>query len=130
MNIKSFKRLISIPVICLLCCSIGYAQSKHTPLQINTKQDMDAGRARIDSLDNQLIKVLGEREKIVKAIGVYKAKNHIQPLQERRFKQVVRNAMAAGNRVGLSPEFIMELLNAIHKESLRIENAVKPGNSK
>ncbi len=125
MNTKPFKWLISVLAICLLCHSIGYAQSKQTQLQINTKQDLDAGRVKIDSLDNQLIKVLGEREKIVKAIGVYKAKNHIPPLQEGRFKQVVQKAIAAGNKVGLSPEFIMELLNAIHKESLRIENAVK-----
>jgi chorismate mutase len=126
MNTKPFKWLISVLAICLLCCSIGYAQSKHTQLQINTKQDLDAGRVKIDSLDNQLIKVLGEREKIVKAIGVYKAKNHIPPLQEGRFKQVVQKTIAAGNKVGLSPEFIMELLNAIHKESLRIEKAVRP----
>jgi chorismate mutase len=117
-------------VTCLLCCGIGYAQSTHTQLQINTKKDLDAGRVKIDSLDNQLIKVLGEREKIVKAIGVYKAKNHIPPLQEARFKQVVAKTISAGNKVGLSPEFIMELLNAIHKESLRIENAIKSPGSK
>ena len=132
MKTKPFKWLILIllPAICLLCCNKGYAQSKHTQLQINTKQDLDAGRVKIDSLDNQLIKVLGEREKIVKAIGVYKAKNHIPPLQEARFKQVVQQTIAAGNKVGLSPEFIMELLNAIHKESLRIENAIKPASPK
>jgi chorismate mutase len=130
MNTKPFKWLISVVVICLLCCSIGYAQSKHVQLQIDTKKDLDAGRVKIDSLDNQLIKVLGEREKIVKAIGVYKAKNHIPPLQEGRFKQVVQKTIAAGNKVGLSPEFIMELLNAIHKESLRIENAVKRASPK
>jgi chorismate mutase len=130
MNTKPFRWLISIPVICLLSCSIGYAQSKHIQLQINTKQDLDAGRVKIDSLDSQLIKVLGEREKIVKAIGVYKAKNHIAPLQEGRFKKVVEKTLAAGNKVGLSPEFIMELLNAIHKESLRIENGVKSASPK
>jgi len=34
---------------------------------------------------------------------------------------VVDKGIAAGNKEGLSLEFITELLNAIHKESLRIE---------
>jgi len=130
MEVKFFRTFLSGFGIFLLSLGIAHAQSKPIKLTISTQKDMDAGRAKIDSLDNQLIKILGEREKIVQAIGVYKAKNHIAPLQEGRFKQVVRKTMAAGNKVGLSPEFIMELLNAIHKESLRIENAVKPGDSK
>src|SRR5277367_3465653 len=121
MRVNPFKILLSGLGIFLLSLGIAHAQSKPSVQTINTKQDLNAGRAKIDSLDNQLIKILGEREKIVKAIGVYKAKNHIPPLQEGRFKQVVQKTIAAGNKVGLSPEFIMELLNAIHKESLRIE---------
>ncbi len=130
MEVNLFKTLLSVFGIFLLSLGIAHAQSKPMALSINTKKDLDAGRVKIDSLDNQLIKVLGEREKIVKAIGVYKAKNHIPPLQEGRFKQVVQKTIAAGNKVGLSPEFIMELLNAIHKESLRIENAVKSASPK
>ena len=90
-------------------------------MQVNTPQDLELSRAKIDSLDKQLMKVLGERERIVKEIGIYKAKNHIPPLQEARFKQVVAKGIAAGREENLSAEFVTELLNAIHKESLRIE---------
>jgi chorismate mutase len=117
MNTNPFKCLLPTVIIYLLYCGIAHAQSN----SINTKQDLEANRVKIDSLDNQLIKILGERERIVKAIGVYKAKNHIPPLQEARFKQVLEKGITAGNKEGLSPEFITELLNAIHKESLRIE---------
>jgi chorismate mutase len=117
MNLKLYKRLFLLAVIFLSGYSISYAQSN----PINTKQDLDASRVKIDSLDNRLIKILGERERIVKAIGVYKAKNHIPPLQEARFKQVVEKSVSAGNKEGLSAEFVTELMNAIHKESLRIE---------
>jgi chorismate mutase len=105
----------------MLFCITGYAQSN----AVNTKQDLDASRVRIDSLDNQLMKILGERERIVKVIGIYKEKNHIPPLQSARFQQVVEKGIAAGNKEGLSTEFITELLNAIHKESLRIEGDSK-----
>jgi chorismate mutase len=94
------------------------AQSK----PINTKAEFDAARAKIDSLDSQMIKTIGERERIVREIGAYKAKNHIAPLQAARFKQVVDRAKEAGKKEGLSPEFIEELMNAIHTESLKLES--------
>jgi len=95
-----------------------HAQTK----PINTQADFNAARAKIDSLDNQMIKTIGERQKIVREIGVYKAKNHIPPLQPARFKQVVGKAKENGKKEGLSPEFIEELMNAIHTESLKLED--------
>ena len=118
---KSLKRLLFVPVMYLLNSGVGFAQTKPGDVQINTKQDLEASRVKIDSLDNLLIKILGERERIVKSIGVYKAKNNIPPLQQARFKQVVTKGIAAGEQEGLSEEFIRALLDAIHKESLRIE---------
>jgi len=91
-------------------------------MEINNQQDLDNSRKEIDSLDRQMIKILGERERIAKSIGIYKAKNNIPPLQEARFKLVVENAIAAGAAEGLSAVFITELMDAIHKESLRIES--------
>jgi chorismate mutase len=127
MDMKSYKFFLSATVICLLCCGMAHAQSKSAELVVNNSQDLATSRVKIDSLDDQLIKILGERERIVKAIGIYKAKNHIPPLQAARFQQVVDKGIAAGSKEGLSSGFITELLNAIHKESLRIEgDSVKP----
>ena len=117
LNTKKMTCPLFTIVICLATTAIAHAQT----LTVNTPHDLDAGRIKIDSLDDQLIKILGERERIAQAIGVYKAKNHIPPLQEARFKQVVEKSIAAGKKDGLSAEFITELMNAIHKESLRIE---------
>jgi chorismate mutase len=72
-----------------------------------------------------LIQVIGEREKAVREIGVYKAENHIPPLQAARFQQVLEKGIAEGKEEGLSAEFITEILNSIHKESLRIEEEIK-----
>lgn len=86
---------------------------------------LQSKRAQIDSLDKKLFEVLGARERVVKEIGVYKAKNNIPSLQAARFQQVLDKGIEAGKKEGLSAEFITELLNAIHKESLRIEDALK-----
>jgi chorismate mutase len=118
MSKKLYTTAIALFMAGLLSCSVCAAQQ----MTVNTKQDLDAGRVKIDSLDNQLMKVLGERERIAQAIGVYKAKNHIPPLAAARFKEVLDKSIEAGKKEGLSAEFITELMNAIHKESLRIES--------
>jgi len=118
MNKKLYLTAITVFIASLFSFGTCMAQQ----MTVNTKQDLDAGRVKIDSLDNQLMKILGERERIAEAIGVYKAKNHIPPLAEARFKDVLNKSIEAGKKEGLSAEFITELMNAIHRESLRIES--------
>jgi chorismate mutase len=81
-------------------------------------------RKVIDSLDRKLFEVLGARERVVREIGVYKAQHHIAPLQAARFQKVLERGIEAGKKEGLSAGFVTEMLNAIHKESLRLEAAV------
>ena len=90
-----------------------------------TDQTLQTSRKKIDSLDKALIQLLGERERVVKEIGIYKAQNNIPSLQADRFKQVLEKSVEAGKKEGLSETFITELMNAVHKESLRIEDELK-----
>ena len=113
----NINQSIFLAAFCLISLSTVNAQTR----SINTKADFDAARTKIDSLDKQMIKTIGERQRIVREIGVYKAKNHIAPLQPARFKQVVDKAKENGKAEGLSPELIETLMNAIHTESLKLE---------
>ncbi|WP_449438455.1 chorismate mutase [Pedobacter steynii] len=83
--------------------------------------ELSSSRKKIDSLDKLLIEVLGSRQRVVKEIGIYKKNNNIPPLQPDRFKQVLNKTISVGTKEGLSAEFITEIMNAIHKESLRLE---------
>jgi chorismate mutase len=107
--------------------NLGLAHAQSVPVETskNTDQALKMNRTKIDSLDKKLMEVLGQREQIVKEIGIYKAKNNIPPLQADRFKQVLQKSIEAGKKQGLSEIFITELMNAIHKESLRIEEEIK-----
>jgi chorismate mutase len=97
------------------------AQSlSHLPLTT-----LEINRVKIDSLDSKILEIIGQRESLVKEIGTYKAKNHIASLQASRFQEVLKKAVAAGKHKQLSEAFVIELMNAIHKESLRIENKIK-----
>lgn len=111
--------VLGVGVITLLAGTRACAQTGKSDPFLQSK------RREIDSLDRQLFEVLGARERVVKEIGVYKAKNNIPSLQAARFQQVLDKGIEAGKKEGLSAEFVTELLNAIHKESLRIEDALK-----
>jgi chorismate mutase len=97
--------------------------------QINSKQTADnpieIQRKAIDSLDKKLIEILGARERVVKVIGLYKTQHNIPPLQPARFQEIMQKSIEAGAKEGLSAAFITKLLNAIHEESLRIEESLK-----
>jgi chorismate mutase len=113
--------LLTGSLIVLTMSNKALCQSRET-----TPKDtvLENKRLQIDSLDKRLFEILGARERVVKEIGVYKAKNKIPPLQAARFQQVLEKGIAAGKMEGLSEEFCTELLNAIHKESLRIETVL------
>jgi chorismate mutase len=110
-----------------VCISILNPQKSYA--QSTSRDNPDTALAQyrltIDSLDNALIQLIGQREKIVREIGTYKAKHKIPALQANRFQDVVNRSIAAGKEQGLSPEFITGLMNLIHNESLRLENEIK-----
>ena len=119
---KKYKYVLILAMLPLLntAAKAQSAQAKQT-----SDNTLEINRSKIDSLDRLLMKVIGEREKAVREIGIYKAKNHIPPLQAARFQQVLEKGIAAGKEEGLSAEFVTEILNSIHKESLRIEEEIK-----
>ncbi|MES2428331.1 MAG: chorismate mutase [Bacteroidota bacterium] len=122
MKTKIDRLIALIFLIMMLMTNHLFAQSGQPKAADPT---LEKARQKIDSLDKKLIEILGARERMVKKIGIYKAKKNIPSLQAARFQQVIDKGIQAGNKENLSPEFITEILNAIHKESLRIEDALK-----
>lgn len=122
---KFYSRIIVLLLVCLFNYSLVSAQSAPMTTPSSNNPTLQISRKKIDSLDKELIALLGERERVVKEIGIYKAQNNIPALQADRFKQVVEKSIEAGKKEGLSETFITELMNAIHKESLRIEEEIK-----
>src|SRR5579859_1150950 len=114
----------------LLVSIVAFANCQaQADLKPNADNTLEIQRRKIDSLDKKLIEILGARERAVKEIGIYKAKNNIAPLQPARFQEIMKKSIAAGAKEGLSAEFVTQLLNAIHEESLRIEEGLKSANA-
>ncbi|MDE5637780.1 MAG: bifunctional 3-deoxy-7-phosphoheptulonate synthase/chorismate mutase type II [Alistipes sp.] len=76
-------------------------------------------RAEIDHIDNELLALLARRMKISRAIGSYKREHGMPILQPQRYEELLRTRAAQSERLGMSSEFICEILRAIHEESVR-----------
>ncbi len=81
-------------------------------------------RQQIDEIDEEMMSLLGERMKLARAIGDYKRINNIAILQPERWKSMLLDAQSRGAQRGLSPEFISDLLKAIHQESINMQERV------
>lgn len=87
--------------------------------EIDFQNLLEKLRSEIDKIDQELIDILARRMSVVEEIGKYKKANHITILQLKRWNKIIRERVAAGENLGLSREFLMKLLEAVHEESIQ-----------
>ena len=84
--------------------------------------DLTALRLQMDSIDEQFIELLHARMDLARQIGLHKWENGMTILQMERWKEVFDSREKWALRAGLSPEFILNFLEQVHKESIRVQN--------
>ena len=84
--------------------------------------DLSALRLQMDSIDEQVIELLHTRMDLAREIGLHKWENGMTILQMERWKEVFDTREKWAARAGLSPEFILNFLEQVHKESIRVQN--------
>jgi chorismate mutase len=85
-------------------------------------------RSRIDSVDMQLLELIALRMGIVKNIGLLKQKNHIAIFQLKRWKNILETRIKSGKELGISEDFLYQLLEMVHRESIRLQTKQNTGN--
>lgn len=81
-------------------------------------------REQINHLDDELMTLIGQRMKIADKIGQYKKENNVTILQTNRWNEILDRAVAKGETLGLSKEFIIRYFDAVHLESISHQNKV------
>ena len=81
-------------------------------------------RAEIDELDEELWDTIAARMDVSKRIGEWKKEHGIAPLQPERYKEIVKelknkNEKLRMNGLPLSEQFMLNIWEMIHEESLR-----------
>lgn len=80
--------------------------------------ELTAYRQEIDRLDSYMLELLAERMNIAVEIGKYKKENQIAIHQPKRWAATIKRALGIGKTNALSENFILELFQKIHKESI------------
>lgn len=81
-------------------------------------------RSSINSIDNQIIDLLGYRMKVVEDIARFKAANQMTIFQESRWNDLLDKHLKNGQLAGLSSEFVARVFRAIHQESIDKQSKV------
>lgn len=100
----------------IICCLYSGTAGAQDVLSTDT---IGYYRSQIDSLDKQLVNLLGQRMQAARAIGLYKMDHKMGVVQSARFEEVLHAAIGRGKQQQLSEAFVRAFYNDIHKESIR-----------
>ena len=81
-------------------------------------------RQNIDKLDNDIIKMIGDRMKIAEQIGEYKRDNNVTILQVNRWDEIVQKRVQLAKALNIGEDFAVKYLELLHNESIRKQNEV------
>jgi chorismate mutase len=81
-------------------------------------------RQALNSLDEQIVQLLGQRFAVVRAVGRYKSANNIPMMQSARVAEVKERCAKLAREHGMDPEFARRLYGAIIDEACRLEDEI------
>lgn len=76
-------------------------------------------RKQVDELDNELMNLLSKRMRVCREIGQYKKEHNMTVFQANRYSEIQDKRGAQGALLGMSPEFIAQVFEHVHEESVR-----------
>jgi chorismate mutase-like protein len=79
-------------------------------------------RRRLDVIDDEIAKLLGERLQICREVAVYKSEHEIPMMQPERVKTVRERYLARGAEHDLPPEFSSDLFDLLIATTCKLED--------
>lgn len=96
----------------------------------NFDNELKALRKKIDRADEQLLKALSGRMKVVSKIGLIKKSLGVPVKQMGRWRQVMHARLMSAEELGLSQKFTSDFFRLIHREALKIQQNLIRKNKK
>lgn len=97
--------------------------------ETSTTENLASLRQQIDQINDEILELLAKRMRITCEIGQYKKEHKMPVIQQNRYNDLMERLVKNGEELGMSEEFIRNILVAIHEESVRqqleIVNGVK-----
>ena len=90
----------------------------------NVERDLAGLRGEIDDIDSELLQLLARRMEVSAQIGEYKKRNNVTVVQMDRWKKILADHVATGEEMGLSPQLINKVFEAIHQASIERQSDI------
>ena len=113
-------------------CALSDARQQVTPDVLNfildklvirdvshSTDSLENLRRQIDEIDNGIIELLNKRMRISREIGQYKREHAMTIVQAKRYSAILDKRGAQGVLCGMSSDFVRNIYEAIHEESVR-----------
>lgn len=81
-------------------------------------------RTKISILDDRIFEILGARMELSEEVGQLKRENNITILQQDHWRQVIASRIEGRGDFRLTQQFVRQLMDAIHQESIRHQTKV------
>ena len=86
---------------------------------VKTTEDLVDLRHQIDEIDDKILEILAKRMRVSGEVANYKKEHAMPVLQAGRYDEILTKRSEQGSALGMSPEFVKEVFEAIHAESVR-----------
>lgn len=86
---------------------------------VKTTEDLVDLRHQIDEIDDKILEILAKRMRISGEVANYKKEHAMPVLQAGRYDEILTKRSEQGSTLGMSSEFVKEVFEAIHAESVR-----------
>lgn len=102
--------------------SLIFRQASPTAGMLDRLQEL---RDLIDQIDEEVVQKLSARMEIAERIGDEKRTQNVAIIQPERWESIMHRMLGLSHQLDLSPAFMQEFMDAIHRESIRRQSGVQ-----
>jgi len=88
------------------------------------QSELEQMRELIDNIDEEILNLLANRMSVARDIGAYKKKNNMTIYQNKRWSDIIERSKKQASVSGLSDDFIIKYISAVHDESIDQQDSV------
>jgi len=92
-----------------------------TPIDDCSQEEIEQIRQILDSMDAEVVDLLGKRMELVEKLGRIKGDNNMPIYQADRWREIIDTRSQWGLKNGLDAEFISKLFELIHDKSIKTQ---------
>jgi len=91
------------------------------PIDTSSQEDIEQIRQILDSMDAEIVDLLGKRMELVKQLGEIKGENNMPIYQAERWREIIESRTQWGEENDLDANFILKLFELIHDKSIQTQ---------